>query len=225
LASLSERENGTPLIAQSGGRAVILRAIDSIWRRMVGQAKLRSAAIQKWLAGLTDEERVCADAAQRLLQRFIDPAEATGMCYRLVFFLHLYLKDRGILTNPVVGYLNDGTDDVMVSHAWLELSGKKTDLTLGRTERPAVNPPGDILILDFPVRRGHGYTYHLEKTPEAIAVEEHWLREPDAAGLVRHKAAEHDRMLRLSADPIAMHAFLDAAPDGLTYARLASIID
>jgi hypothetical protein len=45
----------------------------------LGQAQLRSAAIQKWLTGLTDDERTCADAAQRLLQRFIDPAEATGM--------------------------------------------------------------------------------------------------------------------------------------------------
>jgi hypothetical protein len=102
--------------------------------------------------------------------------------------------------------------------------GKKTDLTLGRTERPEVNLPGDILILDFPFRRAHAYTYHREKTPQAIAVEERWLKEPDAAGLVRRKAAEHARMLRLSADPDAMRAFLDSAPDGLTYARLASII-
>jgi hypothetical protein len=190
----------------------------------VGQAKLRNDAVQKWLAGLNDDERICADAAQRLLQRFIDPAEATGMCYRLTFFLHLYLADKGVPTKPVIGYLNDGTDDIMVSHAWLELGRKKTDLTLGKTERPDLNLPGDVLILDFPIRRAHGYTYHLERTPEAIAVEERWLREPDAAGLVRHKAAEHERMLRLSADPAAMRAFLDAAPDGLTYVRLASIV-
>jgi hypothetical protein len=146
------------------------------------------------------------------------------MCYRLTFFLHLYLRSKGMPTNPVIGYLNDGTDDIMVSHAWLELGGQKTDLTLGRTERPEVNLPGDILILDFPFRRAHAYTYHREKTPQAIAVEERWLKEPDAAGLVRRKAAEHARMLRLSADPDAMRAFLDSAPDGLTYARLASII-
>lgn len=191
----------------------------------MGQAKLRNAAMQKWLAGLTDDERICADAAQRLLRRFIDPAEATGMCYRLTFFLHLYLADRGVATTPVIGYVNDGTDEIMVSHAWIELGGRKTDLTLGRTERPDLNLPGDVLILDYPFRPGHGHTYHLEPTPEALAVEKRWLKEPDAAVLIKHKAAEHKRMIRLSKNPNEMRVFLDSAPDGLTFARLTSIIE
>jgi hypothetical protein len=185
---------------------------------------MRTGAIQKWLAGLTDDERDCADAALRLLRQFIDPAEATGMCYRLTFFLHLYLTGKAIATEPVIGYVNEGTDDIMVSQAWLEFGGKKIDLTLGRTERPDLNLPGEILILDYPFRPGHGHTYHLKRTSEAIAVEERWLKDPDSADLVKHKAAEHERMIRMSSNPHEMRRFVDSAPDCLTFARLASII-
>jgi hypothetical protein len=191
----------------------------------MGQAKRRNAEVQKWQASLSPEEIAVADAAQRLLQRFIDPSEATGMCYRQTFFLHLYLLDKGIQTTPVVGYVNDGTDDVFVSHAWLDYAGKKTDLALGRAERPHLNPPGDILILDFPFRRAGKYTYHLTKSAAAIAVEKEWLNDPRGAGVVRNKAAEHEAMERRASNPQDMRGFLDLAPDGLTYSRIASIID
>ncbi len=147
------------------------------------------------------------------------------MCYRLTFFLHLYLAERHVGTKPVVGFINDGTDNVMVSHAWLELGGKKTDLTLAKTERPDLNLPGDVLILDFPIRRAHRYTYHLKRTPQAIELEERWLRRPNSADVVKQKAAEHERMNRLSGSADEMRSFLDSAPDGLNFVRLASIID
>jgi hypothetical protein len=191
---------------------------------IMGQAKRRSGEIQNWLASLSAEERLIADAAQRLLLRFIDPSEATGMCYRLTYFLHLYLLDKGIKTTPVVGYVNDGTDEVFVSHAWLDYEGKKIDLALGRAERPNLNPPGDILILDFPFRRAGKYTYHLAKSAAAIAVESEWLKDPRGAGIVRHKAAEHEAMERRALNAHDMRLFLDHAPDGLTYSRMASII-
>jgi hypothetical protein len=147
------------------------------------------------------------------------------MCYRLTFFLHLYLLERGIQAAPVVGYINDDTDDVFVSHAWLDYQGKKTDLTLGRTERPDLNRPGDVLILNFPFRRAGKYTYHLTKSPEAIAIENDWLGDKYRGALVRHKAVEHEAMSRRALDPAVMRKFPDSAPDGLTYGRLASIIN
>jgi hypothetical protein len=73
------------------------------------QAK-RRAQIDGWKATLSPTEVQIAEAAQRLLERFIEPDEATGMCYRMTFLLHLYLADRGIGTTPVVGYVNDRTD-------------------------------------------------------------------------------------------------------------------
>jgi len=191
----------------------------------MGQTKRRSAELQNWLASLCSEESLVADAAQRLLLRFIDPSEVTGMCYRLTYFLHLYLMDRGIKTTPIIGYVNDDTDDVFISHAWLDYTGKKTDLALGRAERPDLNPPGDILILDFPFRRAGKYTYHLTKSAAAIAVENEWLNDPRGAGVVRHKAAEHEAMKQRALNAHDMRLFLDRAPDGLAYSRIASIID
>ena len=190
----------------------------------MGQAKRRNAEVQKWQATLSQEEHQVAEAANRLLQRFIDPREATGMCYRLTYFLHLYLAEKDIVTNPVIGYVNDGTDDVFMSHAWLEHGGKKTDLTLGRPERPELNPPGDILILDFPFRRAGKYTYHLTKSAEAVAVEANFLSDPRSAPIVRHKVAEHEAMQQRAKSKDEMRSFLDAAPDGFTYDRFASII-
>jgi hypothetical protein len=178
----------------------------------MGQAKRRNAEVQKWQASLSPEEKVVADVAQRLLQRFIEPAETTGRCYRLTFFLHLYFSDWGIQTTPVVGYVNDGTDDVFVSHAWLDYRGKKTDLALGRAERPHLNPPGDILILDFAFRPAETYTYHLIKSAAGTAVERQWLSDPRGADVVRHKAAEHKAMERRATNPQDMRAFLDLAP-------------
>jgi hypothetical protein len=191
----------------------------------MGQAKRRGAEVQNWLASLSPEESVVADAAQRLLLRYIDPSAATGMCYRLTYFLHLYLMEKGIRTTPVVGYANDGTDDVFMSHAWLDYGSKKTDLTLNRAERPELNPPGDALILDFPFRRAGKYTYHLVKSAAGIALENEWLNDPSAAGAVRHKAAEHEVMTRRATDAREMRVFLDSAPDGVTYRRLSSIVD
>lgn len=191
----------------------------------MGQARRRGVEVQKWLGSLTPEEKQIFEVAQRLLTRFIDPSEATGMCYRLTYFLHLYLMEKGINTTPVIGYVNDGTDDVYMSHAWLEYEGKKTDLTLARAERPELNPPGDILIQDFPFRRARKYTYHTTKSEAAVAVEKDWLKDPRSAGIVRQKAVEHEAMEKRARSAEEMRTFLDGAPDGITYDRIKSIID
>jgi hypothetical protein len=191
----------------------------------VGEAKRRRAENERWRAALSSDEKVIVDAAQRLLTKFIDPAKATGMCYRMTYFLHLYLADKGIQTTPVVGYVNDGSDDVFMSHAWLDYAGKKTDLTLGTAERPDLNPTGDILILDFPIRRARKYTYHLEKSEAAVAVEKDWLKDIRATDIIRHKAEEHEAMTKLVGDPAAIRVYLDGAPDRINYERLVAIIN
>lgn len=191
----------------------------------MGQAKRRAAANRDWLNAFTDEERIIADAAERLLVKFIDPAEATGMCYQMTFFLRLYLCEKGIATRPVIGYINDGTDDVLVSHAWLEFSGKKVDLTLGNTERPELNPIGEVIILDRAIRSGCKYSYQIEKSPAALAIEEDWLQRSDAATIVIQKREEHLAMLARSANDKELRLFLDSAPDGFTFGELRAIID
>ncbi|OWK18958.1 hypothetical protein AJ88_46700 [Mesorhizobium amorphae CCBAU 01583] len=91
----------------------------------MGQAKQRAVAKKQWYETLTASECVVVDVAERLFNRFIKPAESTGMCYRMTFFLHLYLADKGVQTVPVVGYINDGSDDVMIRTPGLSLAARK----------------------------------------------------------------------------------------------------
>jgi hypothetical protein len=48
-----------------------------------------------------------------------------GACYRASLFLKLFLEQEyGIDANVVVGFVNDGTDELYASHAWLECHGQ-----------------------------------------------------------------------------------------------------
>jgi hypothetical protein len=191
----------------------------------MGQAKRRASEKKQWLDSLTGEERVIADTAERLLHKFLEPTGATGMCYRMTFFLHLYLAERGIKTIPVVGYVNDGSDNVMISHAWLDYKGKRTDVTLANSGNPDLNPIGQVIILDRIVRNGCAYSYHLEKSPEALTVENQWLREPAPAQIVQIKRVEHSAMLDRATSALKIRNFLDAAPDKITFKILKAKID
>jgi hypothetical protein len=55
----------------------------------MGQAKRRANDHKEWLDSLTTQERMIADTADSLLNRVLKPMGATGMCYRMTFFLHL----------------------------------------------------------------------------------------------------------------------------------------
>jgi hypothetical protein len=123
-------------------RAAPIFAVTTMEGRM-GEAKRNAADLQKWLDALTEEERVVYQSARALFDRFIHPERVSEMCYHSVFFLHEYIKNsHGIIVEPVIGYINDGTDELLISHAWLEFSGKKTDVSLAVTSRPDINPPG-----------------------------------------------------------------------------------
>lgn len=191
----------------------------------MGQAKQRAAMRHKWLGDLSGAEKVVVESAENLFCKYLVPAEATSMCYRMTFFLHLLLLEKGIGTEPVVGYVNDGTDDVQMSHAWLEFNAKKIDLTLAQTERPDLNPRGQVLILDEVVKQGQIYSYSRLKTERAAKLEKEGLSNPRVSGLIVHKAREHQWMASLATSGKAMRRFLDAAPDGVTFKRLRSIIE
>jgi hypothetical protein len=191
----------------------------------MGQAKRRAAEEQKWIDSLTESEREIVATADALIRRFLEPLGATGMCYRMTFFQHLYLAEKGIGTVPVVGYVNDGTDDVMISHAWLEYNGKKTDVTLFTTANAELNRPGPISFLDRIVRNGHAYTYHLDQTPPGLAAEIQFLRDPRAAEIINQKRAEHAAMLGRAKDASVMRIFLDFAPDGFTFCKIKAVVE
>lgn len=201
------------------GRLPILRYY-FLWEVGMGEAQRRKQEYSDWFEGLSPAQKLVAAAAIGTYEQFVRPAEATGMCYRITFFLkELLFQEHGIAANAVVGYINDGTDDVMISHAWLEHEGKTTDITLGRTDPPS--EPGAVLILDRPLTRGRAtYSYHREKGSAGEALE----RDAKMGWIVAHKRTEHQRMSQIAADPEMLRSFLDGAPDGLTYLRLAEIV-
>jgi hypothetical protein len=150
---------------------------------------------------------------------------ATGMCYRMTFFLHLYLAELGIQTTPVVGYVNDGTDDVMISHAWLDYNDKKTDITLANPEYPDITPIGQVIVVDRVVHDGHVYSYHLEQSTKGLAEEALMLRKPRSAEIVNMKRAEHSAMLARARNASAMRAYIDSAPDRMTFEKLKAAVN
>lgn len=190
----------------------------------MGEAKRKAADLRKWLDALTEEERVVYLSARALFDRFIRPERVREMCYHSVFFLHEYiLNSHGIIVEPVIGYINDGTDEVLISHAWLEFSGKKTDVSLAFTSRPEINPPGQLIYLDRVFGQGHVYSYHREMTEAGRAALEEFRINGNAT-LVDHKEREHSRMLAMAEDPSGIRTYLDSAPEGMTYEEIVARI-
>lgn len=190
----------------------------------MGEAKRKAADLQKWLNAMTEEERVVYDSARALFDRFIHPNRVGEMCYHSAFFLHEYIKNsHGILVEPVIGYVNDGTDDVLMSHAWLEFSGKKTDVSLAFTSRPDINPPGQLIYLDRVFGQGQVYSYHREMSETGRAALEKFRIAGNAA-LVDHKEREHSQMLAMAEDRSRIRAYLDSAPKGMTYEEIVARI-
>lgn len=190
----------------------------------MGEAKRKARDLQQWLDALTVEERVVYCTARALYDRFIRPERVTEMCYHSVFFLHEYIKNsHGIIVEPTIGYINDGTDEVFISHAWLDFRDKKTDVSLTFTSRPEINPPGQLIYHDRVFGQGHAYSYHLEM-PNAgrVALEE--IRISGGANMVDKKDREHTRMLALAEDRSQIRTYLDSAPKGMTYEEIVARI-
>jgi len=185
----------------------------------MGEAKRRAVAFEaaklNLLKSLSGDELVVAQTAIRLFERFILPKRYTGGCYLTSMILHRYLADEhGVETEVVVGYINDGTDDIFISHAWIEYAGLKTDLTIHLTEDPILR--GSLIVSDGILLTGRAtYTYHRQRTQAGLLQEMAMMKE--LGPLVVHKAEEHQLMLARAANPALMKAYLDAAPEQQGY--------
>ena len=192
----------------------------------MGEAKKKAEALREWRGGQTADEQTIADVALKLFDVFVRPLEAMAMCYRLTFFLAEYLQDRhAISVDAVVGYINDGTGDLMASHAWVESCGKRVDLAPAFTEHPTAQLPGEVVVLDRVVRAGTRYSYHRERSPEALKAILDLNSDPIFAALAQHKEEEHLTMTARSQNAALRLAYLNAAPDGFDYARLAAMVE
>ncbi len=193
----------------------------------MGEAKRRAAAYiqakSTLLGASSGEALVVAEAAIKLFEGFILFTRYTGGCYLTTMILHRFLEEeRGIGTEPVVGYVNDGTDDIMISHAWLEHAGRKVDLTLHLTEHCST---GALIVLDQVLRNGQlTYSYHREQTSAGIAQEQVMLRDPQLAPIVWNKRVEHETMIGFTRNPDAMTRYLAAAPREQGYEAMARVL-
>jgi Transglutaminase-like superfamily len=197
----------------------------------MGEARRRKAEIEQlkrrqeeWLAALDAPARKIADTAMRAHERIVERRGLVGGCYLLAFFLGRNLRGKGVPVEIVVGWVNDGTSPLMSSHAWVEWQGRKTDISLTRTENREAQPPGALLMLDHIVRPGKAiYTYHRERSAEALAFQREL--EPMAPGLIAHKEREHRMMQEASVDNGRIAAYLDAAPPDRNYAALLRMLE
>lgn len=197
----------------------------------MGDAKRRRAEIEKlksasdaWRSTLTPAELKAASIAERAHSNLVERQKLIGACYLLAFFLRRYMRENGIKAEAIVGWVNDGTTSLMISHAWIEVGGKKIDIALTLTEDPDVQLPGPLLILDQVIRRGKvAYTYHRAQTAEALSAlaELRKAAPPRVADFLDRKTAEHLKMEATAKSESLMNAYLDAAPTDRNYAALA----
>jgi hypothetical protein len=189
----------------------------------VGEAKRNAKLLGDWKNSLSDEERTVFDISSRLHINFIKPRNVTGMCYHSVFFLYIYLKrTHGIITTPTIGYVNDGTDDIFISHAWLEFNGKRIDVSLAVTD-PKIGKAGELLILDRVMKAGHQYGYYFE-IPERGIKQHELLKMTSTRALLERKEREHTTMASLVNHDDEIVTYLNNEPNGFDLQTIASLI-
>lgn len=183
----------------------------------MGDASRRKRANSECLASLSGDERIVADAALRLYKAFPDD----GACYRKTLFLRHYLRERhGVEAAAVVGFVNDGTDELYGSHAWLEFQGKKVDIALSMPLRPELQKRAPVVILDWTYSPGWaGYTYHLDRPARALAAVHELMRNPETRELMQEAETLHLTMMATAKSDTLIAAYLANAPDGIDFAK------
>jgi hypothetical protein len=188
----------------------------------MGESARRKAAEKAWLASLDDSERLLVRTAKSLGKA----VPLDGACYRTSLFLKLFLaQEYRIAGNAVIGFVNDGTDDLYASHAWFEFRGQQTDLTLCRPMSPEVQKRGPLVIHGRVIAEGWPrYTYHMHRPPEGSAVIAQLMSDPATQPMVDEQEQLHLRMVTTAKDDALILAYLNGAPDGLTYDRIARAV-
>ena len=161
-------------------------------------------------------------SAARNLKALLGPVE--GACYRYALFLRLFLKEHfDIDGEAVVGFVNDGSNEVYSSHAWFEYEGRKTDLAISRPLMSEL--PGPLTIHGVELAPGHAWTYHRRRTKEGELLVKMLLNSGHrATSVLCGKEAEHNTMTLISEKDNLIRWFLGRAPDGFTYRRLATAV-
>lgn len=152
-------------------------------------------------------------------------APHSGACYRCAFFLRLFLKERfSYEGEAVVGFVNDGTDDLYPSHAWYEFKDQLTDLAISQPLHPEVQPAGPLTIQGICFFPGHEYSYHRERPVMALVTMGEMIKDPSVGHIIQQNEEQHMMLHATSKNDSLIRAFLDQAPDGWTYKRTAAAV-
>ncbi|MCB4805149.1 hypothetical protein QO001_005055 [Methylobacterium brachiatum] len=184
----------------------------------MGAAAVRKAQEAAWLNGLTSDEQQVVTTARRLTE--ILPLQ--GACYRASLFLKYHLEIvHGIVGTAVVGFVNDGTDDIDCSHAWFEFGGHMTDLGLVRPLNPQIQRAGPLIIHGREFRSGHRWNYQPTRSVAGLAQFAQLLADPKYAVKMRQADQLHRTMVATAQRNDLIRTYLDNAPDGGTYDVIA----
>jgi hypothetical protein len=186
---------------------------------VMGEAAKRKALQEKWRSGLIPEERIVVDVAAALLPILPD----AGACYRMSLFLKYYLQHRHNLQGEaIIGYVNDGTDQLYSSHAWFTFRSRVTDLAISRPLHPDLQKAGPLVIHGQEIRTGWRWTYHKTRPPEGEIQTRQLLLDPSVGRQMREAEDLHQAMAATAKNDDLIRAYLDRAPDGLTYEIIAA---
>lgn len=193
----------------------------------MGEAKRRRQELDKIISGFSAEQKVIFDLAQRAYDEIIRAHNFQGACYHMTYFLKAVLhKEHGIEADAVIGFINDGTDDIMISHGWLEYQGRKVDIA-------AANPnhgqtAGPVLILDYKFQEQGTieYSYHRERGERGeLAIQRLGQSKiPEVLNMIKQKEHEHSWMISVGSSVEKIMEYLNSAPNGATYDRLLQIL-
>jgi hypothetical protein len=185
----------------------------------MGEAASRKVAEAAWLTSLGEQERSVVHAAKALSKAL--PLD--GACYRAALFLKLFLEhEHAINGEAVIGFVNDGTDDLYMSHAWFEFHGQRTDLTLCRPLHPDMQKPGSLVIQGRVVVKGwKSYTYHQQRPREGVSLINKMMSNPTTRQMLIKQKDLHLRMSTTAQNNALIKLYLDGAPDGISYDAIA----
>lgn len=125
-----------------------------------------------------------------------------------------------------MGFVNDGTDDAYGSHAWYTFKDQITDIALCSPLHPGSQPPGAVIIQGVEIALGHRWTYHLERPIAGLEFARKALScdDPMIAEEVARAEQRHVQMLSVATDNKRIREYLDTAPDGMNYAKIAAMV-
>lgn len=172
----------------------------------------------KWRGNLDQAERDIVSVAEKLDTVLPE----LGATYRAAFFLHTYLTNYHALQGElVVGFVNNGEDNIYRSHAWYVYEGQMTDLAISRMGGVGSGQAGPLLIHGFELKPGKKWNYHKSRPSGSILAVQELVPDPEDKESVTHAEELHMHMANVATDASMVRSFLDQAPDKMDYNALS----